>query len=71
VINTNLRNTEIPQRTLTPMEEFQKDLLNMWESQKHSKESSEDNILLYDNVNNFIPSNEIGLGCTLLKTKDT
>ncbi|CAJ2644693.1 unnamed protein product [Trifolium pratense] len=85
VINTNLRNTEIPQskhsyvkrkkkkkkKKLTPIEKFQKELLNLYESQKHSKESSRDNILLDDNMNNFIPNNEIGLGCSLLKTNVT
>jgi hypothetical protein len=42
------------------------ELLNLYESEKQSKESSPDDILLYDNVHNFIPNNEIGLGCTLL-----
>jgi hypothetical protein len=81
VINTNLWNTEIPQRkhssvkrereTLTPMEEFQKELLCIHESEKQSIESSPDNILLYYNVNNFISSNETGLGCTRLNTNVT
>jgi hypothetical protein len=42
---------------LTPMEEFQKELLNLYESEKQSKKSSPDDILLYENVNNFIPNN--------------
>jgi hypothetical protein len=77
VTNTNLWNNEISQKkhsfgrrereTLTPMEEFQKELLNIYESEKQSKEPSPEDILLYDNVNNFIPSDEIGLGCTLFK----
>jgi hypothetical protein len=50
------------------MEEFQKELLNIYESEKKSIESSPDNILLYDNVKNVIPNNEIDLGCTLLNT---
>jgi hypothetical protein len=41
------------------------------ESKKQSIESSPDNILLYDNLNNFIPNNEIGLGCTLLNSNVT
>jgi hypothetical protein len=67
VTNTNLWNNEISQKkhsfgrrereTLTPMEEFQKELLNLYESEKQSKKSSPDDILLYENVNNFIPNN--------------
>jgi hypothetical protein len=53
------------------MEQFKKELLNIYDSEKQSIESSPDNILLYDNVNNFIPSNEIGLGCTLLNSNVT
>jgi hypothetical protein len=53
------------------MEEFQKELPNIYESKKQSIESSPDNILLYDNVNNFIPNNEIDLGCTLLNSNVT
>jgi len=53
--------------TLTPMDEFQKKFLNLWESEKEENKSSADNILLFDKMNNFIPSNEIGLGCTRLK----
>jgi hypothetical protein len=36
-----------------------------------SIKSSLNNILLYDNVKNFIPNNDIGLECTLLNTKVT
>jgi len=53
------------------MEEFQQKLQSLWESEKELNESSADNILLLDNMNNCIPSNEIGLGCTLLKTDVT
>ena len=53
------------------MEEFRQKLQSLWESEKESNESSSDNILLFDNMNNYIPSNEIGLGCTLLKTDNT
>jgi hypothetical protein len=81
VTNTKLWNNEISQKkysfgrremeTLTPMEEFQKALLSLYESEKQSKELSPDDILLYDNVNNFIPSNEIGLRCSLLNANVT
>jgi len=57
--------------TLTSMEEFQQKLRDLWESEKEASESSSDNILLFNNMNNFIPSNEIGLGCSLLKTDVT
>ena len=53
------------------MKEFQKELLNIYESEKKSIESSPDNILLYDNVKNVIPNNEIDLGCTLLNSNVT
>ncbi|KAI5391429.1 uncharacterized protein LOC127104653 [Lathyrus oleraceus] len=53
---------------LTPMEKFQKQLLDEWNEQvKLSESSSEEDILLFDNKNNFIADNEIGLGCILLK----
>ena len=81
--NTNLWNVKIPQKkrsfvgrhqptvmstpiemptpmeTLTPTDE------------KEENGSSPDDILLYDKINNFIPSNEIGLGCIRLQTDDT
>lgn len=53
--------------TLTPMDEFPQKLLNLYESEKEENESSPD----YDKMNNFIPSDEIGLGCIRLKTYDT
>lgn len=54
---------------LTPMEKFQKQLLDEWNEQevKLSESSSEEeDILLFDNKNNFIADNEIGVGCILL-----
>ncbi|XP_027348452.1 GATA transcription factor 26-like [Abrus precatorius] len=55
---------------ITPMKRFHKRLLSMW---KHGKpnESSPEEVLLYHNVNNFIPSGEIGLGAVLLKPDGT
>lgn len=53
------------------MKEFQLELRSLWESEKESNESSPDDILLFDNMNNCIPSNEIGLGCSLLNTDVT
>ncbi|XP_058732934.1 uncharacterized protein LOC131604518 [Vicia villosa] len=52
---------------LTPIEKFQKQLLDEWnEQEKLSESSEEEDILLFDNKNNFIPDSEIGLGCILL-----
>ncbi|XP_058732757.1 uncharacterized protein LOC131604329 [Vicia villosa] len=54
---------------LTPMEKFWKQLLNeLNEHEVKLSESSseEEDILLFDNKNNFIADNEIGLGCILL-----
>lgn len=83
--NTNLWNIKIPQKkrsfveghpssetstpieTPTPMDEFPQKLLNLYEYEKEENESSPD----YDKMNNFIPSDEIGLGCIPLKTDDT
>ncbi|KAF1867662.1 hypothetical protein Lal_00050095 [Lupinus albus] len=68
---SDLLKFEIPSRKrsrkMTPMEMFQKQLLLLWESDKRQNESSQEEVLLPKNVNNFIPSNEIGLGAMLLK----
>nr|XP_027192451.1 GATA transcription factor 26-like [Cicer arietinum] len=72
-INTNLWSTKIPSKKrspvkrVPPMEKFHKQLLRLWESEKQHNDSSLDNILLFENINNFIPKNEIGIGCILLK----
>ncbi|KAK7412079.1 hypothetical protein VNO78_03526 [Psophocarpus tetragonolobus] len=50
-------------RRMTSIERFQKQLVSLYRSEKKNEES-----LLVDNMNNFIPSNEIGLGVILLKT---
>jgi len=63
--------TPTPMDTLTPMDVFQQKLLNLWESDKEENKSSPDNVLLFDKMNNFIPSNEIVLGCIGLKTDVT
>ncbi|CAL0306525.1 unnamed protein product [Lupinus luteus] len=78
-LNGDLLKFEIPSRKrssmvpmkMTPMEIFQKQLLLLWESDKRLNESSEEEVLLSKNVNNFIPSNEIGLGAILLKPDGT
>ena len=57
--------------TLIPMDEFQQKFPNLWESENEENKWSPDNILLFDKMNNFLPSNEIGLGCTRLKTDVT
>ncbi|KAK7328244.1 hypothetical protein VNO77_22347 [Canavalia gladiata] len=74
-INSNLWNktpsrkrSHVVYKRMTPMDEFQKQLLSLLECQSQPDESSEEEITLLDNVNNFIPENEIGLGVILLKT---
>jgi len=57
--------------TVTPMDEFQQKLLNIWEYEREENKSSPDNILLLEKMNNFIPNNETGLGCIRLKTNVT
>jgi hypothetical protein len=67
-LNTDLQNNQMDH--LQPIKMFYKLLLNMREPENQSNESSRDNILLYNNVNNFISKNEIGLGCTLIILPD-
>lgn len=50
------------------MEEFQQALLGLYKSEMEGKEPEDE---LVDNVNNFTPNNEIGLGVTLLKIDRT
>jgi hypothetical protein len=52
---------------MTPMQKFHAQLLNELKNQ----EIKDDEVLLFDNVNNFIPPNEIGLGVVLLKPDGT
>lgn len=59
-------------KKMTPIEKFQKQLFDEWKSLGKPNESSEpEDVLLFENVNNFIPPNEIGLGAILLKPDDT
>ncbi|KAI5384636.1 GATA transcription factor 26 [Lathyrus oleraceus] len=51
----------------TPMEKFHKQLLKELKYENIPNESSPEEALLFENVNNFIPSNEIGVGVVLLK----
>jgi hypothetical protein len=67
-LNTNLENDQM--KHLQPIKMFHKLLLNMREPETQSNESSPDNILLYDNVNNRLPNTEIGLGCNLMILPD-
>jgi len=57
---------------ITSIRRFHEQLLMMWKNDGNSNGSSQESeeVLLIDNVNNFIPSNEIGLGCILLKPED-
>ncbi|MCI24406.1 GATA transcription factor 26-like [Trifolium medium] len=58
-------------RKMTPMQKFHAQLLNELKHQEIKDESSSEEVLLFDNVNNFIPPNEIGLGAVLLKPDGT
>ncbi|KAK7359074.1 hypothetical protein VNO77_01020 [Canavalia gladiata] len=55
-------------KEITPMKRFQTQLLSMWKHHRKPNESSSKDILVFDNVNSFIPSNEIGLGAVSLKS---
>ena len=57
---------------MTPIQKFKKQLLDEWKRQeKHMESSQQEDVLLFENPNNFIPSNEIGLGAILLKSDGT
>ncbi|XP_020204683.1 GATA transcription factor 27 [Cajanus cajan] len=58
-------------KNITPMKKFRNQLLKIWKNYRNPEESSPEEVLLLNNVNNFIPSNEIGLGCALHKPDDT
>lgn len=54
------------------MQRFQEDLLNLYISENPKpEESSQEGVLIEQNMNNYIPSNEIGLGVIRLKPNDT
>ncbi|XP_057419139.1 uncharacterized protein LOC130713384 [Lotus japonicus] len=56
----------------SPMQRFQEDLLNLYISENPKpEESSQEGVLIEQNMNNYIPSNEIGLGVIRLKPNDT
>ncbi|KAK2438425.1 GATA transcription factor [Trifolium repens] len=60
------RSSRIVPKKMTPMQTFHAQLLNELKNQE-----IKDEVLLFDNVNNFIPPNEIGLGAVLLKPDGT
>jgi len=56
---------------MTRVQKFKKQLLDEWKHhEKHMESSQPKDILLSQNVNNFIPPNEVGLGAILLKPDD-
>ncbi|XP_061365770.1 uncharacterized protein LOC133309048 [Gastrolobium bilobum] len=77
--NPSLWNFKIPTKKrsrvvykqMTQMEMFQKQLLNLWRYHWKQNESSPEDDLSFHNVNNFIPSNEIGHGCIRLEPDGT
>ncbi|KAG5029612.1 hypothetical protein JHK87_013126 [Glycine soja] len=64
------KRSPLVRKKITPMKRFYMQLQNMWEDYGNSNESSSEEVLIFNNVNNFIPSNEIGLGCIPLKLDD-
>ncbi|MCI04029.1 GATA transcription factor 26-like, partial [Trifolium medium] len=52
---------------MTPIEKFQKQLFDEWTRLGRPSSSSPNDVLIFQNVNNFVPSNEVGLGAILLK----
>ncbi|XP_017434864.1 GATA transcription factor 26 [Vigna angularis] len=61
------KRSKVVYREMTPLEEFRKQLLSLYRSEKQPKERSPEEDILLDNVNGFIPSSEIGLGVVLLR----
>ncbi|KAK7359073.1 hypothetical protein VNO77_01019 [Canavalia gladiata] len=59
------KRSRVVYKKITPMKRFQRQLLNMWKH--HGKPNEFKDVLFFDNMNNFIPINEIGLGVVLLK----
>ncbi|KAL2342167.1 hypothetical protein Fmac_010107 [Flemingia macrophylla] len=56
-------------REMTAMEKFQKQLLRLYECQRKPNESASEESLLVNNVTNFIPNDEIGLGAMLIMSE--
>ncbi|KAK7319582.1 hypothetical protein RJT34_04305 [Clitoria ternatea] len=77
--NEHFWNAKIPSRKRskvvhkkkTPMKRFHKQLLGIMKHEGTQIGSSSEEVLLEHKVSNFIPSNEIGLGCILLKPDHT
>ncbi|KAL2343148.1 hypothetical protein Fmac_004433 [Flemingia macrophylla] len=65
------RRSWVPYKKISPMKKFRKQLVDLWNKHGNLDESSPEEVFLFNNVNNFIPSNEIGLGGVLLKPDDT
>jgi len=61
------KRSEVVYREMTPLERFEKQLLSLYRSEKQPKERFPEEDTLVDNVNNFIPTTEIGLGLVLLR----
>ncbi|CAL5214330.1 unnamed protein product [Lathyrus oleraceus] len=68
--NDVMKNLKFVYKRKTPMEKFHDKLLNELKYEDILHESSLEEVLLFENVNNFIPSNEIGVGAILLKPDD-
>ncbi|KAL5053589.1 hypothetical protein RYX36_034271, partial [Vicia faba] len=65
-ISSKKRNLRFVYKRKTPMEKFHEQLLNELKYEDIPDESSPEEVLLFGNVNSFIPLNEIGVGAILL-----
>jgi len=61
------KRSEVEYKEISPLERFHIRLLQMSKNYWNPNESSSEEVLLLNNANNFIPSNEIGIGCVILK----
>ncbi|ESW31592.1 hypothetical protein PHAVU_002G250800 [Phaseolus vulgaris] len=61
------KRSEVVYKEITPLERFHIRLLQMSKNYRNPTESPSEEVLLLNNVNNFIPCNEIGIGCVILK----
>ncbi|XP_061365771.1 GATA transcription factor 27-like [Gastrolobium bilobum] len=68
--NPVIWNPKIPSKKRSPqisrIERIQKQFLDLWNNLGLPNEPSPEDLLLFHNVNNLIPSNEIGPGCIRL-----
>ncbi|KAL3516163.1 hypothetical protein ACH5RR_023065 [Cinchona calisaya] len=71
-VNNNVskkKRSTLDQRIISPTERLHQQLCHALEDPKATKESNDDeDVLIFERINHYIPENEIGLGCMLLKS---